>query len=108
MELATTPRGEPRVEQSRPGIPGPSAEPEPSATEPRTSEPEAAGAVNADDGRAARLDQLQARADEAARRSGAQRAGREASSQHAARIEREAKAGRQADRQAETSYEMEP
>ncbi len=105
MELAAAALGgEPHVGQSRPGMPGPSAEPEPSATEPRTPEPEAAGPVHADDGRAARLDQLQARADEAARRSGAQRAGREASSQHAARIEREAHAGPQA----ETSYEMEP
>ena len=61
----------------------------------------------ADDGRAARLDELQARADEAARRIDAQRAELDASSEHTARIEREAQAGPEADRQAETPYEME-
>jgi AAA domain/TrwC relaxase len=107
-ELTTAAHGgEPQVEKSRPGMPGPSAEPGPSATDPGTPEPETAAPVHADDGRAARLDQLQARAHEAARRSAAQRAGREASSQHAARIERVAQAGPQADRQTETSYEME-
>ena len=61
----------------------------------------------ADDGRAARLDELQARADEAARRIDAQRAELDASSEHTARIEREAQAEPEADRQAETPYEME-
>ena len=51
-------------------------------------------------------DELQARADEAARRIDAQRAELEASSEHTARIEREAQAGPEADWQAETSYEM--
>jgi conjugative relaxase-like TrwC/TraI family protein len=107
-ELDTdAPGREPQGEQSQPGMPGPSAEPDLSAAEPGTPEPEAAGPVHAEDGRAARLDQLQARADEAATRIDEQRAGLNASSQHTARIEREAQTGPQADRQTETSYEME-
>ena len=69
--------------------------------------PEAAEPGPADDGRAARLDELQARADEAARRIDAQRAELDASSEHTARIEREAQAEPEADRQAETPYDME-
>ena len=69
--------------------------------------PEAAGPGPADDGRAARLDELQARADEAARRIDAQRAELDASSEHTARMEREAQAEPEADRQAEAPYDME-
>jgi hypothetical protein len=97
---------ESQLEQAQLGISGPLAEPEPSAPEPGTPASEAAGPVPADDGRAARLDQLQARADEAARRIDAQRAELEASSEHTARIEREAQSGPQTDRQVDTSYEM--
>ena len=75
--------------------------------QPGTSQPEAAEPVPAADGRAARLDDLQARADQAARRIDAQRAELDASSEHAARIEREAQAEPAADRQAETPYDME-
>ena len=63
--------------------------------------------VHADDGRAAQLDEPQARADQAARRIGAQRAELDASSEHAARIEREAQAEPAAERQAVTHYDME-
>jgi hypothetical protein len=49
---------------------------------------------------------MQSRADEAARRIHVQRAVLDASSQHTARIEREARAEPEADRQADTSYEM--
>ena len=104
---AAAPGREPQPEQSRPGIPEAQTEPEPPASEPETPEPEAAGPVPADDGRAARLDELQARADEAARRIDAQRAELDASSEHTARIEREAQAEPEADRQAETPYDME-
>ncbi len=61
----------------------------------------------ADDGRAARLDELQARAGEAPRRIDVKRAELEASSQHTARIERDTQAEPRADLQPETSYEME-
>jgi TrwC relaxase/AAA domain len=106
-DAAALARG-PQLEESRSGIPGPSTEPEPSAPEPGTPESVAAGPVAADDGRVARLDELQARADEAARRIDAQQAELGASSQHTARIEREAQAEPEAGRQAETLYEIEP
>ena len=61
----------------------------------------------ADDGGAARLDELQARADQAGHRINAQRAKFEASSQYTARIEREAQAGQEAGRQAEAHDDME-
>ena len=105
-EPDAAPGREPQLEQSRPGTPGASTKPEPSPSKPGPPESETAGPVPADDGRAARLDELQARADEAARRIDAQRAELEASSEHTARIEREAQAGPEADWQAETSYEM--
>jgi hypothetical protein len=104
---AAAPGREPQLEQSQPGIPGPSTEPEPSAPEPGTPEREAAGPVPADARRTARLDELQARADEAARRLDTQRAELETSSEHTARIQRETQAEPSADRQTETSYEME-
>ena len=98
---------EPQLAYSLPGIPEAQTVPEPEASELETPEPEAAGPGPADDGRAARLDELQARADEAARRIDAQRAELDASSEHTARMEREAQAEPEADRQAETPYEME-
>jgi hypothetical protein len=73
----------------------------------RQPQPEAAEPVPADDGRAARLDELQARADQAARRIDAHRAALGASSQHAVRVERDAQADPAADRQAEMPYDME-
>jgi len=96
-----------REPQPRPGIPGSRTEPEPEASKPGTPQPEAAGPVPANDGRATRLDELQARADQAARRIDAQRAEVDASSQHTARAEREAQAEPAADQQAETPYDME-
>jgi len=98
---------EPRLEQPRPGIPGARMEPELEASKPSTSQSEAAEPVPDDDGRAARLDELQARADRAARRIEAQGAELDASSEHTARIEREAQAEPEAIRQAKTSYDME-
>ena len=76
----------PQLEQSPPGTAGPQTDPEPGTSEPETPAPEATEPGLADDGRAARLDELQARADEAARRIDAQRAELDASSEHAARI----------------------
>ena len=84
---------------SSPGqeYPGTQTEPEPEASKPGTPQPEAAEPGPADDGRAARLDELQARADQAARRIDAQRAELDASSEHTARIERDAQAEPEAD-----------
>ena len=104
---AAAPGREPQPEQPRPGILGAQTEPEPEASEPGSPQPEAAGPVPADDGRAARLDELQARADQAARRIDAQRAELDASSQRTARVEREAQAEPAASQQEETSYDME-
>ena len=104
---AAAPGREPQLGYPLPGIPEAQTDPEPEASELETSSTEAAGPGLADDGRAARLDELQARADEAARRIDAQRAELDASSEHTARIEREAQAEPEADRQAETPYDME-
>ena len=104
---AAAPGREPQLEQPRPGIRrGPDRS---RARRIRAGNPgaEAAEPVLADDGRAARLDELQARADQAARRIDAQRAELDASSEHTARIERETQAEPEADRQAETPYDME-
>ena len=105
---ACAPGREPQLEQPRPGIPGSRTEPEPEPSKPGGPQPEAAGPVPANDGRATRLDELQARADQAARRIDKQRAELDASSQHTARVEREAQAEPAADQQAETPYDMEP
>jgi hypothetical protein len=56
---------------------------------------------------AARLDELQARADEAAARIEAQRAELDASKEYTARMQREAQAEPEADRQAEAPDEIE-
>jgi hypothetical protein len=98
---------DPRLGQSRPGTAGAQKDPEPDASEPEIPASEAAELGLADDGRAARLDELQARAHEAARRIDAQRAELDASSEHTARIQREGQADPEAIRQAETSYDME-
>lgn len=71
--------------------------------EPRTSpesEPE-------EDGRAARLDELLVRADQAAQRIAAQYAERQASSDHAAQLELEARAQAEAGQQAQARDEAE-
>jgi TrwC relaxase/AAA domain len=99
---------DPQLERTLPGIAVTQTGPEPDASEPESSPPEATGPRLAEDGRAAWLDELQARAEEAARRADAQRTDLKASSQHTTRIEREAQSESEPDRQAETSYEMEP
>jgi hypothetical protein len=96
-----------RLEQVRPGTAEAQTGPEPDASEPETAASEATGPGIADDGRTARLDELQARADRAARRIDAQRAELDASSAHTARIQREAQAGPETVRQAETPYDLE-
>jgi hypothetical protein len=101
------PGRESQPEQPPPAIPGAQAEPEPEASKPGSPQPEAAEPVPADDGRAARLDELQTRADEAARRIDAQRAALDASSEHIARREREANADPAVDLWAETPYDVE-
>jgi hypothetical protein len=98
---------EPQLEQPRPGISGARTGLQPETSKPRHSQPEAAGPVLTDDGRAGRLDELQARANQAARRIDTQRAALDASNEHTARIEREAEAGPAFDRQAETPHDME-
>jgi len=104
---AAAPGRELQFTHSLSGTPGAQTNPEPKGSGLETSEPGAAEPGPADDGRAARLDELQARADQAARRIDAQRAELDASSEHIARMEREAQAEPEADRQAETPYEME-
>jgi hypothetical protein len=101
------PPGQPQRGQPQPGAPGSRAEPEPDASGPGSPQPEAAGPVLADDGRAVRLDELQARADQAARRIDEQRAEFDASSQRTARAERDAQAEPAAGQRAETPYDME-
>ena len=76
------------LEPDRPSVPSPDPEAGPE------DEP-------VQDDRAARLDELLARADQAAQRVAIQEAGRQASSQYAARIEREAQAEPEAQQQAE-------
>jgi hypothetical protein len=98
---------EPQPGQSRSGTPQASTELEPSGSKPGTPGSEAAGPVPADGARAARLDELQVRADEATRRIEAQRAELATSSEHTTRLEREVQAERDADRQAERPHEME-
>jgi hypothetical protein len=104
---AAAPRRDSRLEQSPPGAAGSQTDPGPGASEPETPAPGATEPGLADDGRAARLDELQARADEVARRIDAQRAELAASSEHAMRIQREAQAEPGTDRQAETPHDME-
>jgi hypothetical protein len=104
---AAAPGREPQLAYSLAGIPEAQTVSEPEVSELETPGPEAAGPGPANDGRAARLDELQACVDEAARRIDAQRAELDASSEHTARMEREAQAGPEAGRQAETPYEME-
>ena len=104
---AAVPGREPQLAYSPAGTPEAQTVSEPEASELETSGPEAAGPGPADDGRAARLDELQACADEAARRIDAQRAQLDASSEYTTRIQREAEAQPEADRQAETPYDME-
>ena len=103
---AAAPGCETQLAYVLPGILQAQTDPEPEASELETSGSEAADPGPADDGRAARLDELQARADEAARRFDAQRAELNAISEHTARIEREAQAEPEAGWQAEASYEM--
>ena len=104
---AAAPGRDPQLEQSRPGTAGAQADPEPGASELETPAVEATEPGLADDGRAARLDELQARADQAARRIDAQRAELDASSAHTARIQRETQAEPETGRQTETPYDME-
>jgi hypothetical protein len=104
---AAAPRRDSQLEQSPPGAAGPQTDPEPDTSEPETPGSETTEPGLADGGRAARLDELQARADEVARRIDAQRAELAASSEHTARIQREAQAEPEADRQAETPHDME-
>ncbi len=104
---AAVPGREPQLAYYLAGIPEAQTGPEPEVSELETSGPEAVGPGPADDGRAARLDELQASVGEAARRIDAQRAELHASREHTARMEREAQAEPEADRQAEAPYEME-
>jgi conjugative relaxase-like TrwC/TraI family protein len=100
--------GEPWPPQRTPE-PNPSAAPEPDAAPtPKASlEDEPAPAKSEQDDRPARLDELLARADQAALRITAQQAEQQASSEYAARIEREAQAEPEAGRQAEARDQAE-
>ena len=100
--------GEPWPPQRTPE-PNPSSAPEPDAGPTSKANPavEPAPAKPEQDDRSARLDELLARADQAARRLAAQQAERQASSEYAARIEREAQAQPEAGRQAEARDQAE-
>ena len=100
--------GEPWPPQRTPE-PNPSSAPEPDAGPTSKASPavEPAPAKPEQDDRSARLDELLARADQAARRLAAQQAERQASSEYAARIEREAQAQPEAGRQAEARDQAE-
>ena len=91
--------GDPRPPQRVPYMNPPSA----SRSEPRTSPGNEPAAEN----RAARLDELLARADQAAQRIAARQAERQASSQYAARMELEAQTQAEARHQAEARDEVE-
>ena len=88
----------------------PQRAPDPVATPKTNPEAQSVSAQPEQDDRAAWLDQLLARADEAAQRLAAQQAERQASSEYAARIERQAQtepeAGPQAEAQAGIEIEM--
>ena len=103
---AAVPGRDRQLEQSRPGAVAAQADPEPDASELEITAAEATEPELPENGRAGRLDELQDRAAAAARRIDAQRAELDASSEHIARMEREAQTGPEAGRQAETSYEM--
>jgi conjugative relaxase-like TrwC/TraI family protein len=98
---------DPQLEQSRPGTAGAPADPEPDAPELAGPAAEATGLELADDGHVGRLDELQARVDQAAREMDAHRTELEASRECTARMEREAQTEPEAVWQGETSYEME-
>ncbi len=104
---AAAPGREPQLAYPQQGAPRAQTDPEPEASDLETPGPEAASPGLADDGRATRLYELQARTDQAARRIDARRAELSASSEHTARIEREAQADPEANRQAEAPYDME-
>jgi hypothetical protein len=95
---AATNTGDPRPPQRVPDMNPPSA----SRSEPRTSPHNESAQQN----RAAQLDELLARADQAARRIAADQAERHASSQYATRMELEAQT--QAGQQAEARDDVEP
>ena len=100
--------GEPWPPQRTPE-PNPSSAPEPDAGPTSKASPavEPAPAKPEQGNRTARLDELLARAGQAARRLAAQQAERQASSEYAARIEREAQAQPEAGRQAEARDQAE-
>jgi hypothetical protein len=106
------PGRKPETGHKEPDAAAPGLEPQPGQFSPAvleaSTEPEfeAARPVYADDECAARLNELQARADEAARRIDVLRAQFDVRSKHTARIEREAQAGSEGDRQADMSREM--
>ena len=104
---AAAPGRQLQPERSRPGVSDAQTDAEPDVSKPETPHPEAAQSERSDEARAERLDELQARAEEAARRIDAQRAELDASSEHTARIQREVQAEQEAGRQAEATNEME-
>ena len=101
------PGPDPQLEQTRPGTAGAQADLEPVVSELETPAIEATAPGLADDGQAARLDELQASTDQAVRRIDAQWAELDASSEHTARIQRENQAESETGRQAGTPYDME-
>jgi len=104
---AAAPGRDSQLQRARPGTAEAQTDPEPDASKPETAASEATRPGIADGGRAVRLDELQARVDQAARLIDAQQAEVCASSAHTARIRREAQAEPETVRQAETPYDLE-
>ena len=101
VERAIARQHQAAIDAGQPWPPQRTPEPDLGSAPKASPKDEPAPAQPAQDDRAARLDELLARADQAAQRIAAQQAERQASSEYAARIEREAQAQPEADQQAE-------
>ena len=101
VERAIARQHQAAIDAGEPWPPQRAPEPDPGPAPTTSPEDESVHAQPAQDDRAARLDELLARADQAAQRIAAQQAERQASSEYAARIEREAQAQPEAGQQAE-------
>jgi len=98
------------IDAGEPWPPQRTPEPDPEPTPEKSAEGQLVPAQPAQDDRAARLDELLARANQAAQRLTAQQAERQASSEYATRIERQAQAAPEAGQQAgaREGIEIEP
>ena len=107
VERAIARQHQAAIDAGEPWPPQRAAEPDPGLTLETSPQDQAAPAQPEQDDRAARLDELLARADQAAQRIAAQQAERHASSEYAARIDLEAQAQSEAGQQAQARDEVE-